>query len=228
MKDGPDIAAVASLVGDPARANMLMALLDGRARTATELADEASVTKQTASAHIRKLSEGQLIRREVQGRHHYFRLESPDVAVALEALLTVAAGQGASRFQPGPKEPALRYARVCYDHLAGERGVAAYDQFLANGWMIDRAGEIDLTIAGAAAFAQIGIDVEALPATRRPLCRSCLDWSVRRPHLAGKLGKALLDRIFALEWARQDPGSRVIRFYPRGENAIAKWLVSGR
>ena len=127
MKAGPDIAMVASLVGDPARANMLTALMTGRALTASELAQEAGITPQTASSHLAKLEAGGLIEPEKQGRHRYYRLTGPDVAGVLEGLAGLAARAGHMRVRTGPKEPALRRARICYDHLAGDLGVQMLD-----------------------------------------------------------------------------------------------------
>ena len=135
MKEGPDIAQTAALIGDPARANMLVALMDGHALTATELAHEAGVTKQTASSHLARLTDGGLLVREVQGRHHYFRLNGPDVGAVLEALMGVSAARLGPRTRPGPSDPALRHARVCYDHLAGEMGVQLYEHAQSSGWI---------------------------------------------------------------------------------------------
>ncbi|HRO04706.1 MAG TPA: winged helix-turn-helix domain-containing protein, partial [Terricaulis sp.] len=136
MKEGPDIAAIAAMVGDPARANMLTALLNGEALTPSELALEANVTKQTASSHLTKLTASGLVKVEAQGRHRYYRLADADVAGLLETLMGVAARAKALRTRPGPKEPALRHARLCYDHLAGELGVGLYDAFVKNKWIV--------------------------------------------------------------------------------------------
>lgn len=136
MKYGPNIAAIAAMIGDPARANMLTALLNGAALTASELALEANVTKQTASSHLNKLADAGLVAVEAQGRHRYYRLADADVAGLLETLMGVAARAKALRTRPGPKEPALRHARLCYDHLAGDLGVALFDSFLKNKWMV--------------------------------------------------------------------------------------------
>src|SRR6201994_3483022 len=127
MKAGPDIAMIASLVGDPARSNMLTALMTGRALTASELAHEAGVTPQTASSHLAKLEAGGLVEQEKQGRHRYYRLADPDIASVLEGLQGIAARAGHLRVRTGPKDPALRRARICYDHLAGDLGVQMLD-----------------------------------------------------------------------------------------------------
>lgn len=217
MKVGPDIALVAALLGDPARANMLSALMGGDALTAGELARHAGVTPQTASSHLGKLQAGGLIVARKQGRHSYFALSGDDVAGVLEGLMSLAARTGHQRARVGPSEPALRRARVCYDHLAGDLGVGLLDHALAEGWL-ERDGEaLGLTVAGRARFEAFGIDVSSLEGLRRPLCRGCLDWSVRRDHLAGALGARVLDRILELGWAARPPGSRVVAFSPAGQ-----------
>lgn len=221
MKLGPGIASTAALIGDPARANMLTALLAGGALTASELALEAGVTKQTASSHLAKLAEGGLLKTERQGRHRYFALADDDVARLLEALTGVA-GRRPTRVRTGPKEPALRRARVCYDHLAGYLGVALYDALLARGVIAADGGELSPTQKGAGTLKDFGIDVESLSRSARPVCRPCLDWSVRRHHLAGGLGSALLDRFFDLGWARRKRASRIVEFSPSGEIAFRK------
>ena len=214
MKEGPVISSVASLIGDPARANMLTALMDGRALTVSELAEAAGVTIQTASGHLAKLDAAGLLKAEKQGRHRYFRLSGSDVGEVLEGLMGLAQRTGAVRVRTGPKDNALRTARVCYDHLAGEKGVAMLDAMLARGLMED-ADDLRLTREGRAFAAGFGIDVAALEQGRRPLCRSCLDWSERKSHLAGALGAALLDEIVRRGWAKRETG-RVVKFSPDG------------
>ncbi|MCK4712983.1 MAG: winged helix-turn-helix transcriptional regulator [Marinosulfonomonas sp.] len=224
MKEGPDIAQTAALIGDPARANMLVALMDGHALTASELANEAGVTKQTASSHLAQLTNGGLLAREVQGRHHYFRLTGPDVGAALEALMGVSAARTGPRTHPGPRDPALRHARVCYDHLAGEMGVQLYEHAQASGWIKGGTEELHLTDAGRTALSEFRIDYATIEGKRRPLCRACLDWSMRRHHLAGGLGKALLQAIYLRGWARRLPDSRIVLFTPQGKIAFGNWL----
>jgi len=219
MKVGPDIALVAALLGDPARANMLTALLAGQALTAGELAREAGVTPQTASAHLARLEKGGLIVGRRQGRHSYFTLSGDDVAGVLEGLMSLAARTGHARTRPGPKEPALRRARVCYDHLAGELGVAMLDSLVASGRL---DADLQPTACGEAFFTALGVDLAALRSGRRPLCKACLDWSVRRSHLAGSLGAAVLDRLYALGWARRLEGERVVAFSAAGERRFAE------
>jgi len=224
MKEGPDIARIAALIGDPARANMLAALSDGRALTASELASEAGVTKQTASSHLARLTDGSLLAFESQGRHRYFRLANEDVGHALEALMGLAATRGRPRTRVGPKDPALRHARVCYGHLAGEMGVALFNGLARRRWISMDEGDIDVTSAGQRAFNAFGLDMEALAGLKRPLCRPCLDWSERRHHLAGSLGQSLFERFTKLGWARKEKDTRVVRFTPKGEQAFAVWL----
>jgi DNA-binding transcriptional ArsR family regulator len=225
MKTGPDIALIGSLVGDPARANMLTALMDGRALTAGELAREAGIAPQTASSHLAKLEIGGLLSPEKQGRHRYFRLRNAEVADALEALMGLAASAGHHRVRTGPKDSAMREARVCYDHLAGERGVQMFDHLTRHGMIAFDNSELSLTAKGRRFSEDFGIDLAAASATRRPLCKACLDWSVRRNHLAGALGAALLDRIFDLKWARREKDSRAVRFSPRGNEQFNSLLT---
>jgi DNA-binding transcriptional ArsR family regulator len=192
MRDGPNIARIATLVGDPARAEILTELMHGEALTATELVGIAGLTKQTVSAHLAKLVDARLLAVEHQGRHRYFRLADPDVAELLERLMGVAYRTGAVRVRSSPREPALRKARVCYDHLAGELGVLVLDGLIAKRLLRTTESGPALTRRGKAFCIDFGIPVDALAATRRPLCRTCLDWSARRLHLAGALGAALL------------------------------------
>jgi DNA-binding transcriptional ArsR family regulator len=224
MKEGPDIARIAALIGDPARANMLAALMDGRALTASELAAEAGVTKQTASSHLAQLAEGGLLACAPQGRHRYFRLAGEDVGEAIEALMGLAQARGGQRTRTGPKDLALRRARICYGHLAGEMGVALYGGLSKRRWLKHGDGKITLTPAGAHVMESFGVDVSELSGLRRPMCRACLDWSERRHHLAGSLGEALLTRMMQRGWARRERGTRVIAFNAKGERALADWL----
>ena len=220
MKDGPNIARIASLLGDPARADVLTALLTDRALTATELASIAGVTKQTMSAHLSKLLDAALVQVDQQGRHRYFRLANEDVAELLESLMGVAFRTGAVRLLSSPREPALRKARVCYDHLAGEFGVAAYESLLRHGAFEMSREELRLSKIGAGWFRDFGIDTDAAARQRRTFCRPCMDWSERRHHLAGSLGAALLSRLQDLRWAAREKNSRVIRFTPGGQRAF--------
>ena len=230
MKAGPDIAMIAALVGDPARSNMLSALMTGRALTATELAHQAGITPQTASSHLSKLEAGGLIEQEKQGRHRYYRLADPDVAGVLEGLAGLAARAGHMRVRTGPKDPALRRARICYDHLAGDLGVQMLDSMKRQKLVRQQQHDIKLTPEGARFMAKtLQIDAETLAHPRRLLCKACLDWSERRHHLAGTLGAAMMTRFTELKWAARDstPGSRVVNFSRNGEKRFAALFGNG-
>ena len=200
---------------------MLTALMSGPALTAGELAREAGVTAQTASSHLSKLEKGGLIVVRKQGRHSYFALADADVGGVLEGLMGLAVRAGHQRTRHGPKEPALRNARVCYDHLAGDMGVAMLDGLVAQGRITDADTPV-LTADGEVFVAKLGIDLASLRQSRRPLCKSCLDWSVRRSHLAGALGGAMLTRFYELGWAKRVKDSRTVTFSPTGQTAFAK------
>jgi DNA-binding transcriptional ArsR family regulator len=221
----PNIAPLGGIIGDRARAAMLTALMGGRALTATELARAAAVTKSTASAHLTKLAQARLVTMERQGRHRYFRLADPHVAAAIEHLTGLAAHLCAPALETGPSDLALRKARVCYDHLAGDLGVLVYDSLHQQGFLRTSDDHPTLTDPGAAFCTNLGIDVATLARARRPLCLPCLDWSVRRHHLAGALGAALLTRFIALGWARPQRASRVILFSAPGELALRRRFV---
>jgi len=221
---------VASLVGDPARANMLTALMSGRALTASELAQEAGITPQTASSHLGKLEAGGLVEPEKQGRHRYYRLTDPDVAGVLEGLAGLAARAGHMRVRTGPKDPALRRARICYDHLAGDLGVQMLDSMKAQKLVRQKKQDIELTAEGARFLEKnLQIAQEMLAHPRRPVCKACLDWSERRHHLAGTLGAAMMTRFAELKWAARDstPGSRVVNFTRAGEKRFTALFGNG-
>ncbi|CAG0910716.1 unnamed protein product [Cyprideis torosa] len=217
MKDGPDIVRIAALIGDPARANMLTALMSGKALTATELAQEAGVTVQTASSHLAKLEGGGLLTPRKQGRHKYFSLAGEDVATLLENLMGLAANTGHLRTRTGPSDIELRNARVCYNHLAGYRGIQIYDSFVRRGFLHVASAGLSLTQPGARFAEGFGVDLNQLRAKKSPLCRECLDWSERRSHLAGSLGRALLSRMEELSWATRVPDTRIVRFTRSGQ-----------
>lgn len=217
MRNGPSISSVGALMGDPARANMLAALMSGEALTAGELAREAGVTAATASGHLARLLDGGLLCVEKQGRHRYFRLAGPEVGSAIEALMELADRSGVRRVRPGPKDPEMRLARVCYDHLAGERGVVLFQRLTQAKLIALEDGAVSMTPLGEARFSDFGIDIASLKDGKRPVCRTCLDWSERQLHLAGGLGAGLLARVFALRWAYRVKGSRIVRFTPKGD-----------
>lgn len=216
MKDGPVIASVAALIGDPARANILTALMDGRALTVSELAGVAGVTVQTASGHLAKLSDAGLLTAEKQGRHRYFRLSGADVAQVLEALMGLAQRTGAVRVRTGPKDAALREARICYDHLAGEAGVSLFNGLTARNYLeVSAQDALQLTTEGRDFFNGLGLELKPLESKRRPLCLHCLDWSERRHHLGGALGAAVLDMMLERNWLRREQG-RALYFTSQG------------
>ncbi|WP_417425591.1 ArsR/SmtB family transcription factor [Hoeflea sp.] len=204
------ISAVAALIGDVARANILTALMSGKALTAGELAHHAGVSAPTTSGHLAKLVDGALVSVEKQGRHRYYRLASASVAVAFESLSDLAA-VGPKRHQPtGPKDQAMRQARTCYDHIAGRLAVALTDSLVARGLIMieDRAGLV--TDEGRQFFCDFGIDLDPKPGSARPLCRTCLDWSERRVHLGGRLGAQLLAQSLERHWVRPVKDTRTL------------------
>jgi DNA-binding transcriptional ArsR family regulator len=215
MSNALSIATVARLIGDPARANMLAALMGGMALTASELAREAGVSASTASGHLAKLVDGGLALCLQQGRHRYYRLAGHGVAEVLESLMEVSV-RGVLKQRIGPKEQALRQARVCYDHLAGAAGVRMGDGLVAKGHLAWRDQAFALTPSGRGFLCAFGIDMDAVERQRRPLCRACLDWSERRPHLGGGMGAALLARLTEIGWLRRSAGSRAVQVTPAG------------
>ncbi|HEY4303203.1 MAG TPA: winged helix-turn-helix domain-containing protein [Gemmatimonadaceae bacterium] len=226
LSDTPDLAAIAGLIGDRARSKILLSLMEGRALTASELARTAGITKQTASSHLTKLLDAHLITVEQAGRHRYHRLADDDVGSAIEQLIGLAARLELKTVQTGPADLAMRRARVCYDHLAGEMGVLLFDSFEQRG-LVRRSGKsLTLTSAGESFLVDQRFDVESLRQGKRALCLSCLDWSMRRYHLAGALGAALLTHCLENEWARRVKGSRTLVFSVVGERAFRKQLAS--
>src|ERR1700704_4333005 len=210
MITGPLIAEIAALGGEPARATMLSALLDGRALTASELAFAARVTPQTASTHLAKLTETGLLSVIREGRHRYFRLASPKVVEMLHGIGAVAL-ENRPRYRPLSRQARkLGEARICYDHLAGRLSVDLADFFTAHEYIVlsDEAAEI--TPAGARFLSEFGIDLSRLSSTRRHFCRLCLDWTERRPHIAGAVGAALTKRCFDLGWTERMTHSRAV------------------
>jgi DNA-binding transcriptional ArsR family regulator len=218
-------AGTAALIGDPARAAMLHAVMDGRALTAGELARAAGVTAQTASSHLAQLTQAGLLRVEKQGRHRYHRLATAEVARLIEGLMQVTAQWEATRLPvPGPRDATMRLARTCYDHIAGRLGVALAATMTARGFveLSEDAGLV--TAEGQRFLGGIGLNLPA-PATPvgtrgRPICRPCLDWSERRPHLAGKLGALLCQHSLASGWVRRRPGLRTLEITPGGQHAF--------
>ena len=215
IPDIPDIARIAGVVADPTRGRMLMALMAGKALTATELALDGGVSPSTASSHLARLSASGLVVMLKQGRHRYFRIARPEVAEMLEGMIAVATAR-TSRITTGPREPALCSARVCYDHLAGEAAVRLLDQLRT--YDIIAGDDNALTLGARGEVWSTGFDIalSELRSSRRALCRPCLDWSERRSHLAGSLGAAILDRLMTLRYARRDRATRAITLSPSG------------
>ena len=219
-----DIAEVAALIGNPARANILSALLRGQALTATELAYDAGVKPQTASAHLGKLAQARLLVVDGQGRHRYYRLASPAVASAIDALTVIAADAPPRRHPPGPKDAAMRWARTCYAHLAGGLGVGVADALVYRGVLAERGDEFVVTPEGVEWFGDFGIDIPALRRVRRAFARQCLDWSEHRPHVAGALGAAITDQFFARGWVERIPDSRGVMITRAGQRSLRRVL----
>lgn len=233
MPSTAEFAATAALIGDPARANMLIALMDGRALTASELACAAGITPQTASGHLANLTEAGLLTMARQGRHHYHRLASEEVARMLESIMAVTAGgtePPVRRAPPrtGPRDLALRRARTCYDHLAGQIAVAMADKMIARGQIELSPDGGALTDDGAAFLSDLGVDLEAAraQAARRGgghiFCRPCLDWSERRPHIGGTVGSAMNRAWFAQGWLRRIGESRAVTLTRGGEMTLGR------
>ncbi|MFG1673520.1 ArsR/SmtB family transcription factor [Micromonospora sp. NPDC049282] len=223
--DGRGLAGLAALLADPTRAGFCLALLDGRAWTAGELARSAGVAASTASDHLTRLVRGGLLAEERQGRHRYVRLADPAAAQLVEDLAARAPAPAAPprTMRAASADAALAYARTCYDHLAGRLGVLLHDALLARG-VLDRTGGLALTPTGLSWLADLGVPVEPLRAARRPLVRDCLDWTERRPHLAGALGAALCARLLDLGWTVRGTG-RSLRLTPAGRDALAEALA---
>ena len=226
MKDGPDISTTAALIGDPARANMVMALMSGHSLTMGELAAEAGVTLSTASVHLAKLEGAGIVVSRKEGRSRYFRIADPDVAHCIEALVTVAARVGHLRTRPGPKEEAMRHARSCYDHLAGRIAVDLFERWIAARVLRWRGEVACLTGKGRQFLIGRGIEIDAFERNKRPLCRTCVDWSERKHHLGGAVGAAVLARALGKNWAVRGPRSRAVTFSAHGERKFIEWYSS--
>ena len=219
------LAKIASAIADAARARMLCALLDGRARTATELSISAEVSSSTTSAHLAKLTELGFLTLVRQGKHRYFQLANAQVATALEALLQLSATTAAG-FTPGTP-PHLRYARSCYDHLAGTVAVALHDQLLREGWLITADNDqppgnrhYQLSANGEKLFTALQVELKPKPNSRRQYACACLDWSERKSHLGGYLGAALLEMMLAQQWLLREPDDRVLHLTAKGQKAL--------
>ncbi len=215
----PGLSRIGALLADPGRAAMLWSLMDGSARPAGELTLIAGLSPSAASGHLAKLAEGGLLALEVRGRHRYYRIATPEVATAIEALAHLAQASLPARPTPVAARTVpveMRYARTCYDHMAGELAVRVFDRLLARGWLVDEGGSVEATAAGAAELARWGIDVGAQRSRKRRFACTCLDWSERRAHLGGALGAALLDHWTQHRWVEHTEKRRVLRITPAG------------
>ena len=226
MNATPDLAVskIAAAIGEPARSRMLYSLLDGHARTSTELAAVAEVSPSTASVHLHRLEAAGLVFQVAQGKHRYYSLAGADVAKALEGL-SVLAGFSARKFVPSTP-PRLRAARTCYDHIAGRLGVQLHNRFLAAGWIAKSpaSNQYELTAAGARILQALGVDVEQARSLRRKFAYPCLDWSERQPHIGGSLGSALLRTALRCKWVDQDLDSRCLEVTVRGRRELGTRL----
>ena len=225
--DDPDaaVAPIAAAIGEPARARMLYHLVDGRARTSTELAVVAEVSPSTASVHLQRLKAQRLVKMFAQGKHRYYSLDRPEVASTLESLYVLAGGTGKVWAPNTPHR--LRGARTCYDHIAGTLGVSLYDRFIALSWLAASRrpdGSCDVAASGRTGFQTLGIDVDAVRDTRRRFAFACLDWSERRPHLAGALGAAVLRQLLQRRWVARDLDSRALRITAGGRRELLERL----
>ena len=210
------LAEIGNIVGDPARAAMLCALLDGRSHSATELSLAARVSRPTASWHLAKLADGQLVTAEKRGRSRHFQLASSLVAQALEAMMTLTASRAPRPLVLSRHERALRHARTCYDHFAGRLGVALTEALAQRKLILVSDDGGVMTRQGQRVLAAFGVDLSAAQRSRRAFCRPCLDWSEQRPHLAGAIGAALARRCFDLDWVRRLPDTRAVAITPDG------------
>lgn len=205
---------------------MLWALMDGSARPAGELALIAGLSASSTSGHLARLSEGGLLAVETRGRNRYYRLAAPEIGVAIEALATASLASQPPRMRAVPVSrtapPALKQARTCYDHLAGELAVGLFERMLLGGWIAVDGTRVDLTRDGAQAMAQLGIDLDATRRKRRQFACTCPDWSERKPHLGGALGAALLQALLERGWIETTAASRALRVTPRGHREIEK------
>lgn len=216
------ISRVAGAIAEPARTKMLCSLMDGHARTSTEMAVIADVSASTASAHLARLKEDGLVRLHTQGRHRYYRLADAQVAQAIEALMVIS--QNADTRYVSTTPTRLQFARTCYDHMAGTLAVQLHDYFMESGWLtVSVAGDgmYQLTMSGEKAMIDLGIEIEKVRAQRRRFACSCLDWSMRRPHLAGALGAAFLQTVISRKWVIQDLDSRALALTSKGRKELS-------
>ncbi len=224
MDDNPDIARIAGLLADTARAKMLWSLIDGTTRPAGELAYAANISAQSASAHLAKLVDGGLLECEAQGRHRYFRIASAEVAGLIEAMASLGAASRPRAPRPPLPSPCVPvqflHARTCYGHLAGDMAVRILEAMLKRRWLVPDGRDFTLTRMGEEELAGLEVDLAAVHRTRRAFARSCVDLTQRRPHLGGALGDALLDAYVARGWVQRQQRSRVVSITPRGNEGF--------
>ncbi|TQR97483.1 ArsR/SmtB family transcription factor [Paenibacillus ottowii] len=220
MSTKSNVAMIASLVSEPSRAAILTALLDGRFHTASELAHMAGIKPQTASFHLAKMTEAQVVTVEKQGRHRYYGIQDPEVAQVMESLLSIAPPVPIKSFKQASENEAIRLARTCYDHIAGYLGVQIMSFFIQKGILSEDQDGLHITQQGEIFFADFQINLKNTRQKRRSFSHKCLDWSERRHHLAGALGKALLDRLFELHWIEHLPTTRAIRITADGKRGF--------
>lgn len=220
MSTKSNVAMIASLVSEPSRAAILTALLDGRFHTASELAHMAGIKPQTASFHLAKMTEAQVVTVEKQGRHRYYGIQDPEVARVMELFLSIAPSVPIHSFKHASENEALRLARTCYDHVAGQLGVQLMSFFIQKGILSEDQDGLHITEQGETFFTDFQIDLKKTRQKRRSFSHKCLDWSERRHHLAGALGSALLDRLFELNWIERLPTTRAIRVTADGKRGF--------
>jgi DNA-binding transcriptional ArsR family regulator len=225
----PGLSRIGALLADPGRAAMLWALMDGSARPAGELTMIAGLSPSAASAHLSRLTDGGLLALEVRGRHRYFRIASSDIAASIEALANVAQISAPQRATPRPARTVpldMRYARTCYDHMAGELSVQVFERLVERGLLTLHGATLEATADGAARFAEWGIDLSAQKSRRRRFACTCPDWSERRPHLGGALGAALLDAWSTHGWVERTERPRILRVTPAGHRHFDAFLAA--
>jgi DNA-binding transcriptional ArsR family regulator len=224
MEPDADLAAIGRLIGDPNRARILQVLMGGAPQSGSALAEAAGISRSLASAHLKKLTAGGLVRAEHHGRQQLYSIASEQVAEALETLLILAPATPVRSLRGSARMRNLRWARTCYDHLAGVTGVAVTEALAAREAIGERDGAWVLGAAGAEVFDQVGIDVSEVPSRTRPLLRPCMDWTERRHHLAGGLGAAVAVELTRRDWTRRQDGSRIVTVTPAGHAGLAWWL----
>jgi DNA-binding transcriptional ArsR family regulator len=226
MDELPDIARIAYLLSDAARARIVWTLIDGTTRPAGELAYAAQISAPSASAHLAKLVRGGLLHAEAHGRHRYFRLASADVASTIEGMASLAAGTRPRRpvapAPPANESPQFLYARTCYGHLAGQIAVAALEGMLKRKWLISRGRDFTVGAVGEKELASLGVDVARARQPRRVFARACIDLTQRRPHLGGALGEALLDAYVTHGWVKRHRRSRLVSITPQGHQSFRR------